>query len=132
MRMGVCQGRLGMRIDGFGVSFQCSVRVCLSEVTFYAAGFETARCLAAHGCHVIMACRDTRKSSDAQRRIQDRHVSTGVCDGGIGEGDICDVSDGDICDGDVSDGDVSDGDVSDGDVQRRLVTLLNLLSNAHC
>lgn len=33
-------------------------------------GFETARSLALHGCHVILACRDVKKAEDAIQKIQ--------------------------------------------------------------
>jgi NAD(P)-dependent dehydrogenase (short-subunit alcohol dehydrogenase family) len=34
-------------------------------------GYETARALAAHGAHVVLACRDPDKAADAQERIAD-------------------------------------------------------------
>lgn len=38
------------------------------------AGFETARCLASHGCHVILACRDNARGMYAVKAIQEKHV----------------------------------------------------------
>ena len=37
-------------------------------------GFETARALAAHGAHVILACRDQAKAEQTAARIRERHA----------------------------------------------------------
>jgi NAD(P)-dependent dehydrogenase (short-subunit alcohol dehydrogenase family) len=47
-------------------------------------GFETARALASHGAHVVLACRDERKGLDAARRVRDAvphaDIESGVLD----------------------------------------------------
>ena len=42
-------------------------------------GYETARSLASHGAHVILACRDRGRGANAVNLIQQSHVCTFIC-----------------------------------------------------
>src|SRR5699024_4547123 len=46
-------------------------------------GFETAKALALHGAHVVLACRDRQKASESIRLIEaervGQHLLTGHC-----------------------------------------------------
>ena len=50
------------------------VGMIIITVCFWFQGFETARCLASHGCRVILACRDSIRGMNAVRAIQNKHV----------------------------------------------------------
>ena len=43
---------------------------CIPFATYYTTGFETARALALHGVHVVLACRNLKKANAAAAKIK--------------------------------------------------------------